>query len=91
MWHSRFERCAVGAATDGYRELAVYESSFLGSTVADLRGVNAARGGWSKDSKKFYLGADHPIEPQITLQNKTIIDTLDAAAIDTTTGGWWVW
>lgn len=90
VWHSRFERCAVGAACDGYRELAVYESSFIGSTVADLRAVNAARGCWSKDSRKFWLGADHPIEPQVTLQANTIIDPLDAAAIDATSGGWWL-
>jgi hypothetical protein len=90
VWHSRFEGCAVGVGVDGYREIAVYDSTFIGSTVADLRGVNAARGCWSKDSRKFYLGADHPIEPQITLQGNTIIDTIDAAAIDTTTGGWWM-
>lgn len=88
VWHSRFERCAVGAAADGYRELAVYDSTFIGSTVADLRGVNAARGCWSKDSKQFWVSADHPIEPQLTLQGNTILDTIDAAAI--ACSGWWM-
>jgi hypothetical protein len=88
IWHSRFERCAVGAGVDGYRELAVYDSTFIGSTVADLRGVNAARGCWSRDSRQFWISADHPIEPQVTLQGNTILDTIDPVAIRSS--GWWM-
>ena len=86
IWHSLFEDCYTGVTnTPGAGNFHVYNSVFRRSAHADMAigntGGFSARGNYSVNSKAFFIGGSTNNPATIDIQQNTIIDPADSAAI----------
>src|SRR5437667_7814340 len=86
IWESLFEDCYTGVTnTPGAGNFHVYNSVFRRSAHADMAigntGGFSARGNYSVNSKAFFIGGSTNNPATIDIQQNTIIDPADSAAI----------